>query len=261
MVGLYSAGRAFYKNLVSKGQWPNGETKMQLVSAALYDHPKFHDGYRCYLVTSEQGEKLNVIETATLVAGQVCKSALRQRKTLELQPRKLRASLLECLKKRRRFGLEVSEKQVAAALYELGAGKETITKTLETATMPEIIEKRAAAKAKAAKEKQFAEEMVEQQQAKLLADRMKAELEAEQRVEAEKVRYETGFAGGSKRLIIADMLCRPEGATSEEMAQATGWKKVSAATFAKIKDRVVIVRKEKTENGIRYFGQRVAKQN
>ena len=234
---------------------------MQLVNAPVYGHSKFHDGFRCYLVTEIEGKKAQVIETATLVAGEIDANCLRRAKEYDLQPLKLRRSLLDRLENRKRWGLEVSEKQVAAALHKLGAGERTVAKIMETAPMPEIVEKRTVKKEREIKNKEMNEALIEQKQSAILVERIKAEQDAERLAKAAKVRQETGFAGGSKRLIIADMLCRPEGATSDEMASATGWKKVSAATFAKIKDRVTIVRKEKTENGTRYFGQRVAKQD
>src|SRR5262245_48878974 len=56
----------------------------------------------------------------------------------------------------------------------------------------------------------------------------------------------------SKKAIIAGLLKRKKGCTSNDVKEATGWPSVSMPAMAKACG--LTLRKEKTEAGIRYYG-------
>jgi hypothetical protein len=56
----------------------------------------------------------------------------------------------------------------------------------------------------------------------------------------------------SKKAIVASLLTRKKGCTSLDVKQATGWPSVSMLAMAK--SCGLKLRKEKTDNGLRYYG-------
>lgn len=50
------------------------------------------------------------------------------------------------------------------------------------------------------------------------------------------------------------LLMRPDGASGKDILKATGWPTISMPAFAKTQG--LKLRKEKTENGLRYYGAR-----
>ena len=59
---------------------------------------------------------------------------------------------------------------------------------------------------------------------------------------------------GSKSQKIAALLMRPTGCTSKEVLKATGWPTISMPAISKILG--LRLRKEKTDDGLRYYGSR-----
>jgi hypothetical protein len=232
---------------------------MQLVTAPVYGHQRFPDGYRSYLVLEARGDEAEVIETCMCVAGTVPVAALRKGMEQKLQPRKLREDMIRRAALRRREGRSVSEAAFAEALKRLGAAEGRVEKALATATRPELVEmrRRHAENGRRNKEQAEALEGARQVNAALAAIRAEEAVEEAKRLNA--ARAAAPSAAGSKSELVAALLCRPQGASVAELCAATGWKTCGHGTFRKLRAKgVVLERAERTPNGPRYYAHRVA---
>lgn len=79
------------------------------------------------------------------------------------------------------------------------------------------------------------------------------------KVRAEKLKAERAPKGPSKRDVILDMVCRPEGATEQEICDAIGWKACLVTLRRAAEAASVTLRAERAKGQkSRYFGTRAA---
>ena len=93
----------------------------------------------------------------------------------------------------------------------------------------------------------------------------RAKLKAEAKAKAKGKKAETaaapageeradGLKAGSKLALLADTICRPEGATHAELCQVVGWRTCLPMAMEACKKAEISLRKEKEGNATRYFG-------